>query len=312
MALKILDRYKEEKDRYKEEKESFERTKNKLKKKKDTGQIAGGPGKIQTTQKSKRDDVDPRIGKGKTSPDAGFVGQMKRADRAKLKKLEAEGQFAGGPGKVQTTQKSKRDDVDPRIGTGKGSDDAGPAGQEARRTKAKIDTKGMTPSRKLAKDEGKISESDMVKGRRDTTAAAKQKAKKEKEDLRKRNLAGQRMGQRKAGGQIKKYAGGALIALAPGIKKGVKKIASSLKEKTKKKAGVLDDAAKKKATEELNELIRKSRKFSNPRELLKRGKPKLTPAKKRKPSTIKYSHGGKVGMKKCPRDGIAIRGKTRG
>ena len=147
----------------------------------------------------------------------------------KLKKLEAEGQFAGGPGKVQTTQKSKRDDVDPRIGTGKGSDDAGPAGQEARRTKAKIDTKGMTPSRKLAKDEGKISESDMVKGRRDTTAAAKQKAKKEKEDLRKRNLAGQRMGQRKAGGMIKKY-----------------------------------------------------------------------------------SHGGKVGMKKCPRDGIAIRGKTRG
>ena len=55
------------------------------------------------------------------------------------------------------------------------------------------------------------------------------------------------------------------------------------------------------------------RKMMARRRLAKMGNRGAKFAQRKHGGTVKkYGHGGKVGMKKCPRDGIAIRGKTRG
>jgi hypothetical protein len=95
----------------------------------------------------------------------------------------------------------------------------------------KINNRGMTPSRTLAKGEEKIRSSQMNRGMPPASANPQPKKKKAR-----RNAAGT-MGQMAYGGKVKKMMGGGMA----------------------KKA---------------------------------------------------YKHGGKVG-KKCPRDGIAMRGKTR-
>ena len=89
----------------------------------------------------------------------------------------------------------------------------------------------------------------------------------------------------KDGGMAKKYSSGALIRAGAAGAKGAKKIVSSLKDK-----------------------------FGKPTNKIK-GMDKNKPAKRVKKMmgggmAMKYKHGGKVG-KKCPRDGIAMKGKTR-
>jgi hypothetical protein len=102
--------------------------------------------------------------------------------------------------------------------------------QDFKKNPLKIDKKGLTPARKLSKGESKIGTSKTIGGKGPGgLGTAKQKEEARKRMIR-RGLS-KRMGQRKAGGTVKKYG-----------------------------------------------------------------------------------HGGKVGkvsMKKCPRDGIAIKGKTR-
>jgi len=96
----------------------------------------------------------------------------------------------------------------------------------------KINNRGMTPSRTLAKDESKVSQSNMMKSKAPASANPEVKKKKAR-----RNAAGT-MGQMAYGGKVKKMMGGGMA--------------------------------------------------------------------------MKYGHGGKVAKgKKCPRDGIAMRGKTR-
>ena len=106
----------------------------------------------------------------------------------------------------------------------------GVAKMDLKKRPLKIDNKGMTPTRTLAKGEFKIRRSDMMKGRPPASANPEVKKKKAR-----RNAAGT-MGQMAYGGKVKKMKGGGMA--------------------------------------------------------------------------MKYGHGGKVG-KKCPRDGIAMRGKTK-
>ena len=94
----------------------------------------------------------------------------------------------------------------------------------------KVSNKGMTPPRKLAKDESKVSQSNMMKSKAPASANPEVKKKKAR-----RNAAGT-MGQMASGGKVKKMMGGGMA--------------------------------------------------------------------------MKYKHGGKVG-KKCPRDGIAMKGRTK-
>ena len=94
----------------------------------------------------------------------------------------------------------------------------------------KVSNKGMTPPRKLAKDESKVSQSNMMKSKAPASANPEVKKKKVR-----RNAAGT-MGQMASGGKVKKMMGGGMA--------------------------------------------------------------------------MKYKHGGKVG-KKCPRDGIAMKGRTK-
>tara|TARA_R100001510_G_C7612608_1_gene175676 strand:- start:66 stop:995 length:930 start_codon:yes stop_codon:yes gene_type:complete len=278
-----------------------------------------GFGGAPTKRKRKRDDVSPRIGTGRGTDDAGPVGQMRRANRAALKKLEAEGQLAGGPGKIQTTQKSKRNDVSPRIGTGKGSDDAGPVGQEARRKKAKVNKLGLIPARKLAKGEGKIRKSDIMggsKGRKSGAAGplggAKSSPKvkkvgtaggtKKKIDLRKRNLAGNKFGQRKAGGQIKKMRGGGMLG-------DLNKDGNMSSYEKKRQSAIEESMAK---GNKGNTTTKKMYGGGMTKKKMYGGgmaKKKMMGGGMTKKM---YNHGGTVGKsKKCPRDGIAMRGKTR-
>ena len=70
-------------------------------------------------------------------------------------------------------------------------------------TKVKIDKKGLTPARTLAKDESKISKATMMGGT-PFGMPVDEKKKAKKYDPTKANRAGQRMGQRKAGGIMKK------------------------------------------------------------------------------------------------------------
>ena len=108
----------------------------------------------------------------------------------------------------------------------------GVAKMDLKKRPLKIDNKGMTPTRTLAKGESKIRRSDMMKGRPPASANPEVKKKKAR-----RNAAGT-MGQMAYGGKVKKMKGGGMA--------------------------------------------------------------------------MKYGHGGAVAKgKKCPRDGIAMRGKTR-
>ena len=112
----------------------------------------------------------------------------------------------------------------------------------------KIDNKGLKPNVQVKKKAPikKKSDGDAISNRKSMTELMLKKKTGSTYDPTKANRAGQRMGQRKAGGMIKKMAYGG---------------------KVKKMMG---GGMAKKA----------------------------------------YKHGGKVG-KKCPRDGIAMRGKTR-
>ena len=122
--------------------------------------------------------------------------------------------------------KRKNPNYDPRMGTSKK--------QDFKKNPLKINNRGMTPSRTLAKGEEKIRSSQMNKGMPPASANPEVKKKKAR-----RNAAGT-MGQMAYGGKVKKMMGGGMA--------------------------------------------------------------------------MKYGHGGTVGKsksKKCPRDGIAMRGRTR-
>tara|TARA_R100001460_G_scaffold77180_1_gene118116 strand:- start:22 stop:591 length:570 start_codon:yes stop_codon:yes gene_type:complete len=117
--------------------------------------------------------------------------------------------------------------------------------QDFKRNPLKISNKGLTPARTLVKGESKISRATMMGGTPPGGLDEKKKVK--KYDPTKANRAGQRMGQRKAGGMIKKMAYGGKVKKMMG-------------------GGM----------------------------------------------AMKYGDGGTVSKsKKCPRDGIAMRGKTR-
>ena len=120
--------------------------------------------------------------------------------------------------------KRKNPNYDPRMGTSKK--------QDFKKNPLKINNRGMTPSRTLAKGEEKIRSSQMNKGMPPASANPEVKKKKAR-----RNAAGT-MGQMAYGGKVKKMMGGGMAK--------------------------------------------------------------------------KYKHGGMTKKsKKCPRDGIAMRGKTR-
>ena len=84
----------------------------------------------------------------------------------------------------------------------------------------KVSDKGLKPARTLAKGESKIGRGTIIggKGPGDAGNLIKRK-KKEEYDPRKANRAGQRMGQRKAGGMIKKYSHGGKVTRGDGIAK---------------------------------------------------------------------------------------------
>ena len=68
----------------------------------------------------------------------------------------------------------------------------------------KVSNKGMTPPRKLAKDESKVSQSNMMKSKAPASANPEVKKKKVR-----RNAAGT-MGQMASGGKVKKMMGGGM------------------------------------------------------------------------------------------------------
>ena len=81
--------------------------------------------------------------------------------------------------------------------------------EDFKKNPLKINKSGLTPTRTLAKNESKISRATMMGGTPPGGLDKKKKVK--KYDPTKANRAGQRMGQRKAGGQIKKMRGGGMI-----------------------------------------------------------------------------------------------------
>ena len=97
-------------------------------------------------------------------------------------------------------------------------------------------------------------------------------------DLKKSNFAGDRMGQRKAGGMIKKMMGGGKVMKKVTMDK--KNSLGKLPTEVRNKMGYMKDGGEVK------------------KKMMGGGMVK------------KYGHGGKV-SKKCPRDGIAMKGKTR-
>ena len=143
----------------------------------------------------------------------------RRKIRRGLKKVGVSSNVKDRPGYAPGT---KNPNYDPRMGTSKK--------QDFKKNPLKINNRGMTPSRTLAKGEEKIRSSQMNKGMPPASANPEVKKKKAR-----RNAAGT-MGQMASGGKVKKMMGGGMA--------------------------------------------------------------------------MKYKHGGKVG-KKCPRDGIAMKGKTR-
>ena len=241
----------------------------------------------------------------------------------------------------------------------------------------KIDKKGLTPARTLAKDESKIRKSDINRSK--PGDAGNPTKRKEEYDPRKANRAGQRMGQRKAGGTVKKYAQGGTAGvdydktkLSGGDKtlidetkfnKLKRKIKSTFSDWGSSARGEGPGTAYDRLTNERMKIKRaiyaggltaaerkELIKIENDKFEVQFGNRKVKGSKilgvhdqfnkqqredqasKRKAdarikanenlkgirnmkkaggSVKKMKHGGKVGMKKCPRDGIAMRGKTR-
>tara|TARA_R100000234_G_C4964491_1_gene163288 strand:+ start:64 stop:747 length:684 start_codon:yes stop_codon:yes gene_type:complete len=121
---------------------------------------------------------------------------------------------------------------------------------------------------------------------------------KKKIDLRKRNLAGQRMGQRKAGGQIKKMRGGGMLGdldkdgtMSSYEKKRQSAIEASMAKQGKKGGGLMAAIKKVDAQKMYGGGMTKKKMMGGGM------------------TVKKMKHGGTAG--KCPRDGIAMRGKTK-
>ena len=169
--------------------------------------------------------------------------------------------------------KRRNPNYDPRVGTGKKQDFVN--------HHLKIDMKVMTPPRPLSPGESKIRKGDINRSM-PGDAGNPTTRKKKKIDLRKKNLAGVRMGQRKAGGTIKKMKGGGMMKTVDKAKNpGLAKLPTEVRNKMGfMKKGGLTAAIKK---------VKSGMMYG--------GKVK------------KMKHGGKAG--KCPRDGIAMRGKTK-
>jgi hypothetical protein len=229
------------------------------------GKAGDAAPKFQREGKQPRTTIDPRI--GGTKGDAGFAGKAGKSGLG----------VAPGNAIAKAKRAKNRTKIDPRIGGQKG--DAGFAGKKksiapgsfkeafavayakgpgtlftfkGKKYKAIKKHEGKGPSKSRVEDKS-IGAGTIIKGKRDTTksknpvATTKTVTKKKKplRPLKFRNLAGQKFGQRKAGGQIKKMAYGGMA-------------------KKKMMGGGM---------------------------------------------AMKYGHGGMT--KKCPRDGIAMKGKTR-
>jgi len=161
-------------------------------------------------------------------------GIKRRKIRNELKKVgvSSNKEFIG-----RGRNKRKNPNYDPRMGTSKKQDFV--------KNPLKIDNKGLTPN---VKKKVEVKKKAPVKAKTETRAEMLKRKTGSTYDPTKANRAGQKMGQRKAGGQIKKMAYGGMA-------------------KKKMMGGGM---------------------------------------------AMKYGHGGTVAKgKKCPRDGIAKRGKTR-
>jgi len=356
------------------------------------GGKAGDAGpKFQREGKQSRTNIDPRI--GGTKGDAGFAGKAGKSGLG----------VAPGNAIAKAKRAKNRTTIDPRIGGQKG--DAGFAGKKksiapgsfkeafavafakkpggtftykGKKYLAARKGQGKGPSKNRVEDKS-ITAANMVKGKRDTTkpkTTVKVPSGFGLDTKKKRkttNAAGQKLGQRKAGGQIKKYvAGGAVATLSKAIKKAAmkgkagkpknkmamggmtmkdvpmdkKKSLGALPEEVRNKMGFNKAGGKVKMMKEggtPGDKIERRIKGRYPKynDLLMRGKPKpiqrpklpkmgdkpkATPmidprrggkkaggmAKKKMMGggmAMKYKHGGMT--KKCPRDGIARKGKTR-
>ena len=122
---------------------------------------------------------------------------LKRSKKIKVGESSSE-KFIG-----RGRNKRKNPNYDPRM-------DAGTK-QDLKKNPLKINNKGLTPPRKLSKKEGKIRKGDINRSK--PGDAGNPTKRKEEYDPRKANRAGQRMGQRKAGGQIKKYSHGGKVGM---------------------------------------------------------------------------------------------------
>ena len=161
-------------------------------------------------------------------------GIKRRKIRNELKKVgvSSNKEFIG-----RGRNKRKNPNYDPRMGTSKKQDFV--------KNPLKIDNKGLTPN---VKKKVEVKKKAPVKAKTETRAEMLKRKTGSTYDPTKANRAVQKMGQRKAGGQIKKMAYGGMA-------------------KKKMMGGGM---------------------------------------------AMKYGHGGTVAKgKKCPRDGIAKRGKTR-
>ena len=225
--------------------------------------MAVGPN---NTPKLRRTTIDPRRD---NRPDGGFAGTKKSIAPGSFKEAFAVA-FAKKPGGTFTYKGKKY--LAARKGQGKG------------------------PSKSRVED--KVSKADIMgNSEKDTNKRKVDTSKVLREDVRRKtrtNAAGQRMGQRKAGGMIKKYAEGGSVKKAA-------KTAAGLG------AAIGQGSAKKKKKLTKQDLI--------PQILRPFMKDKDNKTSKKKKMAMggmamKYKHGGKVG-KKCPRDGIAMKGKTR-
>jgi len=305
------------------------------------GGKAGDAGpKFQRVGAQSRTNIDPRI--GGTKGDAGFAGKAGKSGLG----------VAPGNAIAKAKRAKNRTTIDPRIGGQKG--DAGFAGKKksiapgsfkeafavayakkpnstftykGKKYKA-IKKKAMKGPPKDRVEDKSITAASSVKGKRDTTKPKKSiqvpsgfglDTKKKRKTT---NAAGQKLGQRKAGGQIKKYAPGGIISRA--LSKGSK----ILKDKFGRTPGDKIERRIKGRYPKYNDLLMrgKPKPIQRPK-LPKMGdKPKATPmidprrggkkaggmAKKKMMGggmAMKYKHGGMT--KKCPRDGIARKGKTR-
>ena len=205
---------------------------------------------------------------------------MRLKDKNKLKQLE--GRLSRAQSRLDKV-KSGGDSNKKKMFTGQVKDIKGDIssfkkkfGMSTNTGPLKINKRGMTPTRTLAKGESKISRSNMMKG---TPGDAGNPQPKKKKALPKR---GSRLGQMAYGGKVKKkmaMGGMAMKDVPMDKKKSLGKLPTEVRNKMGfKKAG------------------------GKVKKMMGGG------------MAMKYGHGGTVGKsksKKCPRDGIAMKGKTR-